>query len=292
MSKQRIALLGVGTMGRGMAANLLKAGFPLTIYNRTRAKAEPLAAHGATIANTPAEAAKGADVVISILADDNASREAWLGKDGALAAMSSGSTIIECGTLSPGWIAELDKQTRERGIGLVEAPVTGSRAQAEAGQLTFLCGTDEVTLDKVRPVLQPMSKAIVHLGPVGSGGQLKLINNFLCAVQVASFAEALAWIERTNLNRDQALEMLKTGAPGSGIFNAMSERMIERTYEVNFLLRLLNKDVRYAQAAAAEHGVTLTTAATTEKLFDKAEQEGLGEKDMSAVVEVLRDNKP
>jgi len=292
MSKQRIALLGVGTMGRGMAANLLKAGFPLTIYNRTRAKAEPLAAHGATIANTPAEAAKGADVVISILADDNASREAWLGKDGALAAMSSGSTIIECGTLSPGWIAELDKQSTERGIGLVEAPVTGSRAQAEAGQLTFLCGTDEVTLDKVRPVLQPMSKAIVHLGPVGSGGQLKLINNFLCAVQVASFAEALAWIERTNLNRDQALEMLKTGAPGSGIFNAMSERMIERTYEVNFLLRLLNKDVRYAQAAAAEHGVTLTTAATTEKLFDKAEQEGLGEKDMSAVVEVLRDNKP
>lgn len=292
MSKQRVALLGIGTMGRGMAANLLKASFPLTIYNRTRAKAEPFAAQGATIANTPAEAAKGADVVISILADDNASREAWLGKDSALAAMSPGSTIVECGTLSPSWIAELDKKTKERGVGLVEAPVTGSRPQAEAGQLTFLCGTDDVTLDKVRAVLEPMSKAIVHLGPVGSGGQLKLINNFLCAVQVASFAEALAWIERTNLNRAQALEMLKTGAPGSGIFNAMSERMIARTYEVNFLLRLLNKDVRYAQAAAAEHGVTLTTAATTEKLFDKAEQQGLGEKDMSAVVEVLRDNKP
>lgn len=292
MSKQRVALLGIGTMGRGMAANLLKAGFPLTIYNRTRAKAEPFAAQGATIANTPAEAAKGADVVISILADDNASREAWLGKDGALAAMSPGSTIVECGTLSPSWIAELDKKTRERGVGLVEAPVTGSRPQAESGQLTFLCGTDDVKLDKVRAVLEPMSKAVVHLGPIGSGGQLKLINNFLCAVQVASFAEALAWIERTNLNRAQALEMLKTGAPGSGIFNAMSERMIARTYEVNFLLRLLNKDVRYAQAAAAEHGVTLTTAATTEKLFDKAEQQGLGEKDMSAVVEVLRNNKP
>ena len=292
MSKQRVGLLGIGTMGRGMAANLVKAGFPLTIYNRTRAKAEPFAARGATIANTPAEAAKGADVVISILADDNASREAWLRKDGALAAMSPGSTIVECGTLSPSWIAELDKKTKEYGVGLVEAPVTGSRPQAEAGQLTFLCGTDDVTLDKVRAVLEPMSKAVVHLGPVGSGGQLKLINNFLCAVQVASFAEALAWIERTNLNRAQALEMLKTGAPGSGIFNAMSERMIARTYEVNFLLRLLNKDVRYAQAAAAEHGVTLTTAAIAEKLFDKAEQQGLGEKDMSAVVEVLRDNKP
>jgi 3-hydroxyisobutyrate dehydrogenase len=279
-------------MGRGMAANLLKGGFPLTVYNRTREKAEPLAAQGAAIAHTPADAAEGADVVISILADDTASRAAWLGDNGALAAMSSGSTVIECGTLSPEWIAELDEKTRSRGIGLVEAPVTGSRPQAEAGQLTFLCGTEADTLDKVRPVLELMSKAIVHLGPAGSGGQLKLINNFLCAVQVASFAEALTWIEHSNLNRAQALEMLKTGAPGSGIFNAMSDRMTARTYEVNFLLRLMNKDIRYARAAAAEHGVTLTTAAVTEKLFDRAEQQGLGEKDMSAVVEVLRDNKP
>jgi len=288
MSKQRVALLGIGTMGRGMAATLLKAGFPLTVYNRTREKAEPLAAQGATIAGTPAEAAKGADVVISILADDTASRAAWLGPNGALDAMAKGSTVIECGTLSPEWIAELDQQTKSRGIGLVEAPVTGSRPQAEAGQLTFLCGADEAMLDAVRPVLEAMSKAVVHLGPVGSGGQLKLINNFLCAVQVASFAEALTWIERTNLNRAQALDMLKSGAPGSGIFNAMADRMTARTYEVNFLLRLLNKDIRYAKTAAAEHGVTLTTAAVTEQLFDKAEQQGLGEKDMSAVVEVLR----
>lgn len=292
MSKQQVALLGIGTMGRGMAANLLKAGFPLTVYNRTLEKAEPLAAQGATIANAPANAAKGADVVISMLADDIASRTAWLGENGALTAMSPGSTVVECGTLSPEWIAELDEETRTRGIGFVEAPVTGSRPQAEAGQLTFLCGTDEAALNKVRSVLEVMSKAIVHLGPVGSGGQMKLINNFLCAVQVASFAEGLAWIERSGLNREQALEILKTGAPGSGIFNAMSQRMIDRTYEVNFLLRLMNKDIRYAQTAAADYGVTLTTAATTQKLFDKAEQQGLGEKDMSAVVEILRDKKP
>jgi 3-hydroxyisobutyrate dehydrogenase len=291
MSKQRVALLGIGTMGRGMAANLLKAGFPLTVYNRTRERAEPLAAQGATVADTPATAAKGVDVVISILADDIASRAAWLSDNGALAAMSQGSTVVECGTLSPEWIAELDEKTKARGIGLVEAPVTGSRPQAEAGQLTFLCGTEADTLEKVRPVLEVMSKAIVHLGPAGSGGQMKLINNFLCAVQVASFAEGLAWIERTNLNRAQALEMLKTGAPGSGIFNAMSQRMTDRTYEVNFLLRLMNKDIRYAQAAAAEHGVTLTTAAVTKKLFDEAEEHGLGAKDMSAVFEVIRDGK-
>jgi len=288
MSKQRVALLGIGTMGRGMAANLLKAGFPLAVYNRTREKAEPLAAQGATIADTSAEAAKGADVVISMLADDSASRAAWLGENGALDAMSKGSTVIECSTLTPGWIAELDQQTKSRGIGLVEAPVTGSRPQAEAGQLTFLCGANDATLDTVRPVLTVMSKAILHLGPVGSGGQLKLINNFLCGVQVASFAEAVAWVERTQLDRTQALGFLKTGAAGSGVLNAMTDRMTARAYEVNFLLRLLNKDLRYAQTAAAEHGVTLTTAAVTEQLFDKAEQQGLGEKDMSAVIEVLR----
>jgi len=278
-------------MGHGMARNLLKAGFALAVYNRTRSKAESLAAGGAVIANTPAEAAGGADVVISILADDNASRETWLGDAGALAAMSAGSIAVECGTVSPEWIAELERETGAKGVALVEAPVTGSRPQAEAGQLTFLCGADESALEEVRAVLQPMSKAIIHFGPVGSGGQVKLINNFLCGVQAASFAEAVAWVERTGLNRQQALDFLKSGAAGSGILMAMTDRMIARTYEVNFLLRLLKKDLRYAQAAAAEHGVTLTTAATTEQLFDRAERQGLGEKDMSAVVEVLRDSK-
>lgn len=292
MSKrQRVALLGTGTMGLGMAKNLLKAGFVLTVYNRTRSKAESLAAGGAVIANTPAEAARAADVVISILADDHASRAAWLGDDGALAAMSSGSTIVECGTVSPEWIAELEREARGKGVAMVEAPVTGSRPQAEAGQLTFLCGAEESALENVRPVLQSMSKAIVHFGPVGCGGQVKLINNFLCGVQVASFAEAFAWVERTGLDRQQTLDFLKSGAAGSGILTAMTDRMIARTYEVNFLLRLLNKDLRYAQAAAAKYGITLTTGATTEQLFDKAERQGLGEKDMSAVVEVLREPK-
>jgi 3-hydroxyisobutyrate dehydrogenase len=288
---QKVALLGTGTMGHGMAANLLKAGFPLTVYNRTRSKAEALGPQGAAIADTAADAARMADVVISILADDDASRFAWLGDEGALAAMAPGSTVIECGTVSPEWIAELENAAKLKGIGIVEAPVTGSRPQAEAGQLTFLCGATEKELERVRPILQPMSKAILHFGPVGSGSQVKLINNFLCGVQVASFAEAVAWVERTGLDRRQVLDFLKSGAAGSGILSSMTDRMTAKAYEVNFLLRLLNKDIRYAQAAAAEYGVMLTTAAATEKLFDEAEERGLGEKDMSAVIEVLRNGK-
>lgn len=286
--KPSIALLGLGTMGRGMAANLLKAGFPLTVWNRTKAKAESLMHTTATIADSPALAVKSSAVVLAMLADDAASRAAWLGQDGALAAMPSGSIVIECSTLSPVWIRELDEAVTQRGLRMAEAPVTGSRTQAEAGQLNFLVGADQETLAAVAPVLQCMSREILHLGPVGSGAQLKLINNFLCAVQVTSFAEALVWMERTGLRLDSALDFLKRGAPGSGILSAMSERMTHRAYDVNFLLRLMAKDLRYARAAAAQVGIDVSTSSPAQDLFRQAEEQGLGEKDMSAVVEVVR----
>jgi 3-hydroxyisobutyrate dehydrogenase len=275
-------------MGSGMARNLRRAGFPLAVYNRTRERAERLSETGAQVADTPALAAAGATVVISMLADDDASREAWVGPRGALPAMQPGAIVIECGTVSPDWIQQLHSEAQACGLQMMDAPVTGSRPQADAGELTFLAGADPTTLEAVRPVLESMGKAILHLGPVGSGTQLKLINNFLCGVQVASFAEALAWIERSALDRTQALEFLKAGAPGSGIFKAMSERMTARTYDVNFLLRLMEKDLRYAQHAATAKQTALTTAACSEKLFKRAEAAGYGERDMSAVVEVLR----
>lgn len=287
-SKPSVAILGLGTMGRGMAMNLLKAGFPLAVWNRTQAKAEPLTQMGATLAKTPAVAAGSAEVVFSMLSDDDSSRAAWLGKDGALAAMPSGSIVVECSTLSPRWIAELATEVANRGLRMVEAPVTGSRAQAEAGQLNFLVGADGAVLAAVTPLLRCMSKEILYLGPVGSGAQLKLINNFLCAVQVTSFAEALRWMERSGLQRDAALDFLKRGAPGSNILSAMSERMTERKYEVNFLLRLMEKDLRYAHAAASELGIELSMSSPAEELFRIAREQGFGEKDMSAVVEVVR----
>jgi len=271
-----------------MAANLLKAGFPLTVWNRTKAKAQFLTQTAATIADTPAQAVKNSAVVLAMLADDAASRAAWLGRDGALAGMPSGSVAIECSTLSPDWIRELYQACSQRGLRMAEAPVTGSRAQAEAGQLNFLAGGDQETIAAVTPVLQCMSKQVLHLGPVGSGAQLKLINNFLCAVQVASFAEALVWMERTGLRLDSAIDFLTRGAPGSGILSAMSERMTSRTYDVNFLLRLMAKDLRYARAAAAQLGIDVSTSFPAQDLFRKAEEQGLGEKDMSAVVEVIR----
>ena len=286
-----VALLGLGTMGSGMAANLLKAGFSLAVYNRSASKAQLFVEQGARIAASPADAAKGAAVIVSMMADDPASREAWLGKEGALAAAEPGTVLVEASTLSPAWIAELAEKAATRGLTLLDAPVTGSRAQALAGQLTFLVGGPEEALAKATPVLQAMSKEIIHLGPTGSGAKMKLVNNFLCGVQVASLAEGLVWLERSGLDVEKALGILKGGAPGSPLLGALSARMTGRDYAVNFLLDLMKKDLQYAHEAAATAGVDLTTAANAHLLFEQATRQGFGDQDMSSVVEPLRANQ-
>src|ERR1700733_1836348 len=275
-------------MGAGMAANLLKAGFSLSVYNRTAAKAQPLIEAGARFAPTPAEAAKDAAVILSMLADDAASREVWLGRDGGLEAAGKGAVLVESSTVSPAWIAELAEAAAKHGSEFIDAPVTGSRMQAEGGQLSFLVGGSDAALEKATPVLKAMSKEIVHLGLVGSGAKMKLINNFLCGVQIASLAEGLTWIERSGLDREKALTVLKAGAPGSPLLGAISARMVSRNYAVNFLLRLMTKDLLYAQNEAARNNVDLKTAEVARTLFESAIAQGLGNEDMSSVIEPLR----
>lgn len=288
MEKISVALLGLGTMGKGMAANLLKAGFPLAVYNRTAATAKPFAAQGARIARTPAEAAKGAQLILSMLSDDDASRAAWTGSNGALAAAEAGAVLVESSTTSPAWIAELAELAKARRLDFLDAPVTGSRAQAEGGQLVFLVGGSANALATITPALQAMSKDIIHLGHVTSGAKMKLLNNFLCGVQVASLAEGMVWLERSGLDRDKALQVLKTGAPGSPLLSNISARMTSGENTVNFLLKLMSKDLVYAHAAAEQSGVELTTATNARELFERAAAAGYADKDMSAVVEVLR----
>ena len=288
MTKQSVALLGLGTMGAGMAENLLRAGFPLAVYNRSRAKAEAFTGQGARVAENPADAARGASVIISMLADDVASRAVWLGSDGAVAAAESGAVLVDCSTVTPAWIAELAQAASARGLEFLDAPVTGSRLQAAGGQLTFLVGGPAEALEKARPVLETMSKEIAYLGPSGSGAKMKLLNNFLCGVQAASLAEGIAWLERSGLDADKAMDLLKRGAPGSPLIASLSQRMMGRDYTVNFHLKLMAKDLHYAAITASESGVDLTTAENARCLFEEASDEGYGDKDMSAVVELMR----
>jgi 3-hydroxyisobutyrate dehydrogenase len=285
---QQIAILGLGTMGMGMATNLLNAGFSVAAYNRSSAKAAPLGALGARIASTPADAARDADVVISMVSDDDVSRKTWTGELGALSGAKPGAVLVESSTVTPAWIAEFAQLAAERNCPVVDAPVTGSRLQAAGGQLIFLVGADAAILERIRPILAAMSKEIVHLGPIGSGARMKLINNFLAGVQVASLAEAISWIERSGLDREKALKTLCNGAPGSPLISTISARMVAANYDVNFLLSLMRKDLHYAGADAATLGVELRSAMTAEKRFVEAAAAGYGEKDMSAVIEPLR----
>jgi 3-hydroxyisobutyrate dehydrogenase len=288
MSKPRIAFLGLGTMGSGMARRLLANGFPLTVFNRNVEKSKPFAAQGAQIARSPREVAAQSKVIISMLADDNASRTLWLGGTGALAAATIGTVCIECSTVTVNWVRELSTVASGRGCEFLDAPVTGSKTQAAAGELNFLVGGDAATLEKVRPVLAAMSKAIVHIGPTGSGSLLKLINNFVCGVQVASLAEAMAMIERSGLDRAKALEILANGAPGSPLVKAVSTRMTTPDFPPNFLLRLMAKDLGYAIQEGGKLSVELVTAKAALEDFQRAIGAGHGEKDIAAVVEPFR----
>jgi 3-hydroxyisobutyrate dehydrogenase len=287
-SKSSIALLGLGIMGSGMARRLLGAGFPLTVYNRNAARAEPLAAAGARSARSPREAAADADTIISMVADDAASRAVWLGENGALAGAKSGAALIECSTVSVGWINELAAAAKARGCELIDAPVTGSKVQAASGELNFLAGGAAAALETVRPILSAMGRSIIHIGPTGSGALLKLINNFLCGVQAASLAEAMALIERSGLDRGRALEMLLNGAGGSLLLKTLAPRMTSRDYTPNFLLALMAKDLTYALQEGSRHALRFETAAAALEVFKKAIASGYGEKDFSAIIEPLR----
>jgi len=285
---QTVSLMGLGTMGAGMAGQLLKAGFPLTVWNRSRERAAAFASQGASIAASPREAAEASEVMISMVADDEASRRVWLGEDGALAGVKPGAVLIESSTLSPVWIRQLAAAASERGCGFLDAPVTGSKMQAASGELLFLVGGESHTLDCVLPVLKAMSRDVMHLGPVGSGALLKLINNFLCGAQAAAFGEALALIEKSGLDREQAITVLLNGAPGSPVVKAMAARMAPRDYTVNFTLELMQKDLSYALAEAAQHSASLSMAAAAHQLLAKANEQGYGKQDFAALIEPLR----
>jgi 3-hydroxyisobutyrate dehydrogenase len=288
MSEGNVAVLGLGIMGAGMARRLLDAGYDVTVWNRSPAKAEPLVAAGATAASTPAEAAAGADLVVAMLADDAASRAAWLGESGALGAMAEGAIAIESSTLSAGWVRELAAEAAERGVGVLDAPVTGSKVQANEGTLKFLVGGEEGVLARAKPVLAAMGSEAIHLGPTGAGATYKLVNNFLCGVQVASLAEAFAMLERSGLDVPRAIEMLGAGAPGSPILKMVAQRMVDEAYAPNFLVPLMAKDLAYAIATFAEADIALPSAEAAKARFDAAAAAGFAESDIAAVVAPLR----
>ena len=288
ITNTRVAFLGLGIMGTGMARRLLGAGARLALFNRSAERARALAADGATVAPSPREAAADADIVFSMVADDAASHAIWEGGRGALAGVRPGTVMVESSTVTAGRIRDLSESAARIGCELVDAPVTGSKMQAAGGELTFLVGASDDALARVRPALEVMGKSIVHLGPTGSGALVKLINNFLAGVQATSLAEAIAIIERSPLDRGQALAAIVNGSPGSPVMKTLASRITAEDYSPNFYLHLLAKDLGYAIAEGESRDVPMATAHAALGVLRASIERGDGEKDMAAVVEQFR----
>jgi len=287
-TRPRVAILGLGTMGTGMARRLAAAGFPLTVFNRNSEKAAPFSKLGAFVAGTPREAASRAEIVLSMVSDDDSSRTVWQGTDGALAGAASATVLIESSTLTVNWVRELAGEAQRRGCEFLDAPVTGTRPHAESGELLFLVGGSGQALASARPVLSVLGRDVIHLGPNGSGSYMKLINNFVCGVQAASCAEALALTEAAGLDRERVMSILIAGAPGSPLVKRLWECANNEDLVPNFFLGLMAKDLRYAQEEASRCGLPLETAASALAIFQRAIANGHGDEDVSAVLKSLQ----
>ena len=247
----RVAFIGLGRMGHGMAGRYLDAGFTVTVWNRSKAKAQDLIARGARWATSPEDAAIDADAVVTMVADDAASREVWLTRDGAAATMKAGTLAIECSTVSYQHALDMARELRGRGLIYIDSPVTGLPDAAAAGKLTLLVGAEPADLERARLFLEPLSTTIRHFGAVGTGTVYKLINNLMGAIQIAGIAEGLAIAEHAGLDMKLVLEAIETGVAASPQVIRHSRRMAERNFAgATFTAALRHKDAAYAVALA------------------------------------------
>jgi len=286
MSKN-IALLGLGAMGSRMAANLLKADHALTVWNRTPEAAAALVAQGAKQAPTPRQAAAGADFVFAMVRDDEASREIWLSPHhGALEGLKEGAIAIESSTLTPGWIRELGLAVAARGSALLEAPVAGSRPQAETSQLVYFIGGDEAVLKQVKPLLIAMGSTITHVGPLGSGALVKLSTNAFLGVQVTVLAELIGLLKRSGADVASAVKAIGGTAAWSPAANNLSSSMLAGNVSPQFPVELIEKDFGYAVDAAGSPE-DVPTIAAARGVFQKAVANGFGGDNMTSVVQLF-----
>jgi 3-hydroxyisobutyrate dehydrogenase len=287
-----IAFLGLGAMGSRMAANLQSAGYALRVYNRDRAKARPFAEKGAQACDTPAAAVQGASYVVSMVADDVATRAVMLGADGAVAAATAGTIIIDSSTNTPAMAREVAQAAAARRVQYLDAPVSGSLAQAQGKELVFMVGGDPVAFERARPVLSAMGRMAKHMGAAGTGATIKLINNMLSGAATAATAEAVMIAEAAGLDRAATLEVLGEGAAGSRLMKTRMPKMFGRDFAPQFQLQLMEKDLRYFQLLAQELDRPVPFAALVRSQFQAARRADLGKLDSSALYLQAAGEKP
>ena len=284
----RIAFLGLGIMGSRMAANLSRAGFALTVWNRTRAKAEAFATeHGAALADTPAQAAAASDVVVTMVVDGPQVEQVLLGAAGAVEGARPGLLCIDCSTIGPTATRTIGEALATHGVHLVDAPVTGSSPKAQDGSLTIMAGGTTGDFDRARPVLEAMGSLIVHAGPLGHGQMVKLINNALAAINAAAVGEALLVAKRAGVDLDALTKVVAAGAGSSTMLELKVGPMRNHDYATLFKTEHMLKDVNLCLGEGKALGAPFPSAAYAREILTAATGRGYGEDDFAALIEVL-----
>jgi 3-hydroxyisobutyrate dehydrogenase len=284
---EKVAFFGLGIMGGPMAANLARAGFDLSVWTRTREKAERFAAeHGSRAGATPAETAAGADALISILPDAPEVEAVLFGDDGAAAALAPGALVVDMSTIAPS--ASVRIAERLDGFDFLEAPVSGSRPKAEDGTLTIMAGGPDEAFRRAGPLFDVLGERIVHVGPQGHAQLAKLLTNVMGAVNAAALAEAVVTVRAAGIDPDAFLEVAAGSAGNSAMVTLKGPPMFEERFEPPlFKLEHMLKDIRHALAEAKALGVELQLGALAERLYAKAADEGHGEEDFAAVLSAV-----
>ena len=285
----RIGFIGLGTMGEPMAARLLDAGYPLTVHNRTRQRETALAERGAQRAATPAEAAAGADVLITIVSDTPDVEAVLFGADGAAAALSAGAVVLEMSTIAPEAVRDLHARLAAQDVSLLDAPVSGGSEGAQQGTLSIMVGGEAAALERVRPLLEVLGKTINHVGPSGAGQIAKAMNQVIVAGTYAAVAEGLALGLAAGIDVEAAHRAVSGGAAGSWGLTHRGPNMLRNTYPLGFRVRLHRKDLGIALDAAADLGVPLPLAAYVAQIETGLIKRGFGDEDVSAVARVVRE---
>jgi 3-hydroxyisobutyrate dehydrogenase-like beta-hydroxyacid dehydrogenase len=283
----RIAFLGLGIMGSRMAANLVGAGHELTVWNRTASRAEAFAGeHGGRVAATPAAAAESAELVISMVVDGPQVEAVLLGQDGAAsgAAGREGVVCVDCSTIGPTWARRVGRALRDRGLALVDAPVTGSAPRAEDGTLTIMVGGGDEAVARARPALEAMGRLIVPCGALGQGQMVKLLNNAVAAVNAMTVAQALVLGAAAGVDLGAAQQVMAAGSGGSAMLDLKGEPMRHHDFAPLFKLDHMLKDVELCLAEAGERGAPFGLADLARDALAQASAAGLGEQDFAALL--------
>lgn len=281
-----IGFIGLGTMGAPMASNLLRAGYPVTVYNRTASKAAPLTELGATVAASPQEAAAGADVVITMVSNDDSIIEVYEGDNGVLAGIRSGTTVIDCSTISPALVQRLAKQIAALGGSFLDAPVTGSSPAAIDGTLVFMVGGSAETLSQVTDLFDTMGKKLLHMGDNGSGAVAKLAHNTIVGINNLALAEGFAIAAKSGLPADRFLELVQLGSAGSKAAELKGRKIIEHDFTNQFSLALMLKDLKLASSLTDGSGIPAPMLNLAKSLFQAGQTQGFGDEDLSSIVKV------